>query len=193
VEDCGVNCRCRSKIHRRSSPKFHATGEKCSVWFRRLREWRSLPPGPRASNLFAKGNEFRDNTRWCPRTVEIIRSIPGAAHAGNVLFARFAVTEPGTHIVPHCAPHNARLRVHLGLKVPKGNSIRVGDEVRSWEEGRAIIFDDSFEHEVWNKSNARRIILLFDVWHPDMTQSQILAVRYSDGLMPVYVEPPKDQ
>jgi aspartyl/asparaginyl beta-hydroxylase (cupin superfamily) len=145
--------------------------------------------------LFLRGNEFRNNTRRCPRTVEIIHSISGisgAAHAGNVLSAKFAVTEPGTHMVPHCGPHNARLRVHLGLRVPKGNSMRVCDDVRSWEEGRATIFDDSFEHEVWNKGNARRIVLLLDVWHPDMTQSQIFAVRYSEGLRPV-VETPKDR
>jgi aspartyl/asparaginyl beta-hydroxylase (cupin superfamily) len=133
--------------------------------------------------LFLWGNESRNNTRRCPRTVEIVHSISSAAHAGNILSARFAVTDPGTHIRPHCGPHNARLRVHLGLKVPKGNSMRVCDEMLSLEEGRAIIFDDSFEHEVWNKSNARRIVLLLDVWHPDMTQSQILAVRYGDELI----------
>ena len=140
--------------------------------------------------LFLRGNESRDNTRWCPRTVEIIHSISRTTRAGNVISARFTVTEPGTHIVPHCGPHNARLRVHLGLRVPKGNSMRVCDDVWSWEEGRAIIFDDSFDHEVWNKSNERRIVLLLDVWHPDMTESQILAVRYSEALMHAVETPP---
>jgi aspartyl/asparaginyl beta-hydroxylase (cupin superfamily) len=68
----------------------------------------------------------------------------------------------------HCGPTNARLRLHLGLVVPDGCSIRVGDEVRSWVEGRCLLFDDSFEHEVWNDADEERLVLIVDVWHPDL-------------------------
>jgi len=135
--------------------------------------WREL-------RLFSKGHEFIENSRRCPKTVEVIRSIPSATIAGSVFFA---ATDPGTHIVPHFAPHNARLRVHLGVHVPEGNRMRVANETRPWREGEAIIFDDSFEHETWNESESRRVILLFDIWHPDMTPAQIMAVRYSEAPM----------
>jgi aspartate beta-hydroxylase len=76
--------------------------------------------------------------------------------------ASFSQIEAGTHIRPHCAPHNGRLKIHVGLEVPvwgrdagvekegRGMAeIVVGREPpRSWTEGSALIFDDSFEHEV---------------------------------------------
>ena len=84
---------------------------------------------------------------------------------GSAYFSRLA---PGTHLNAHCGPTNARLRLHLGLVVPDGCSIRVGDEVRTWVEGRCLLFDDSFEHEVWNNATSERLVLIVDVWHPDL-------------------------
>lgn len=61
--------------------------------------------------------------------------------------------KPGTHIVRHCGPTNHRLRLHLGIKVPPLAAIKVGDvPARSWEEGKVMVMDDSFEHEVWNNN-----------------------------------------
>ena len=73
---------------------------------------------------------------------------------------------PGTHIAAHCGPSNYRLRLHLGLSVPRGCRIRVGDEVREWRAGECLIFDDSFEHEVWHDGSGDRIVLIVDAWHP---------------------------
>ena len=85
----------------------------------------------------------------------------------------------GTHIVPHVGPTNLKLRAHLGLKIPKtevkNNSyIRVADQILYWEEGKMIIFDDSFEHEVWhfNENDEFRIILYMDFWHPDLSEDK---------------------
>ncbi|WP_321885801.1 aspartyl/asparaginyl beta-hydroxylase domain-containing protein [Burkholderia cenocepacia] len=86
--------------------------------------------------------------------------------------AMFSVLQGGGKILPHCAPWNTRLTVHLGLKVPAGCEIRVCDEIRTWKEGEALAFDDSFEHEVWNNSSESRAILLVDVWHPELSEAE---------------------
>lgn len=79
---------------------------------------------------------------------------------------------PRTHIRRHCGPTNARLRLHLGLVVPDGCSIRVGDEVRTWVEGRCLLFDDSFEHEVRNDTDRARVVLLLRFFHPDLAPAR---------------------
>ena len=78
----------------------------------------------------------------------------------------------------YCGPTNARLRAHLGLVVPEGDCrIRVGDAPpRPWVTGEVLLFDDSFEHEVWNETDAARLVLIVDLWHPDLaTDAQRLA------------------
>lgn len=81
-----------------------------------------------------------------------------------------------SHLRAHCSVDNLRVRCHLGLQVPPGCSIRVGTETRQWEEGRALLFEDSFEHEVWNRGDRRRSILIVDFWHPDLTAVERAAV-----------------
>ena len=61
---------------------------------------------------------------------------------------------------------------YIGLKIPFGTSIRVGTESKSWQEGKLLIFDDSFEHEVWHNGTEFRLILIIDMWHPDLTDDQ---------------------
>ena len=127
--------------------------------------------------LFTKGRKFIDHCALCPETTKLIESIVGASTAGSVYFA---VLDPHTHLRPHWGPHNARIRCHLGLIVPPGCAIRVGEESRPWVEGKVLIFDDSFEHEVWNPSEKSRVVLIFDIWHPQLSASDIAAIRYSD-------------
>ena len=79
---------------------------------------------------------------------------------------------------------NARYICHLPLIVPDGCAMRVGSETRAWTEGRACVFDDSIEHEAWNKDPARlRVVLIFDVWRPELTEAERLFV--SDMLQAV--------
>ncbi|KAG8133639.1 hypothetical protein E2320_011450, partial [Naja naja] len=86
---------------------------------------------------------------------------------------KYSVMHPGTHVWPHTGPTNCRLRMHLGLVIPKeGCRIRCAQETRFWEEGKILIFDDSFEHEVWQDANAYRLIFIVDVWHPELTSQQ---------------------
>ena len=106
--------------------------------------------------------------RLAPKTFKIVRSLQ--RNSGHSLFS---VMEPGTHILPHCGPGNYRLRLHLGLVVPEGCRIRVGDQVRTWTEGKVLVLDDAFQHEVWNDSAEQRVVLIVDIWHPDFSDKEV--------------------
>ena len=84
----------------------------------------------------------------------------------------FSILEPGTHIVPHCGMLNTRLICHLPLIVPTGCRLRVGNHSRDVEAGKMLIFDDSIEHEAWNSGDAIRVILLFEIWRPELTAAE---------------------
>eukprot|EP00494_Astrolonche_serrata_P004880 UN04895 len=90
-------------------------------------------------------------------------------------YVYFSVMEPGTIVEPHRGVTNTKLRVHLGLETPvnkKGCYISIEGEKYSWKDGECFIFDDSFVHGVKNETNGRRVILLVDVWHPELNESQ---------------------
>ncbi|MEO1429660.1 MAG: aspartyl/asparaginyl beta-hydroxylase domain-containing protein [Cyanobacteria bacterium J06633_8] len=106
--------------------------------------------------LYAFGKKQDKNCELCPETTKLVEYIPGLTTAG------FSSLEAGTHIVPHVGYSKEVLRGHLGLFIPENCAIRVGSETRQWEEGKCMIFDDTFEHEAWNHSSLTRIVLLFD-------------------------------
>ncbi|MGH7558102.1 MAG: aspartyl/asparaginyl beta-hydroxylase domain-containing protein [Gemmatimonadota bacterium] len=122
------------------------------------------------------------NCERCPETATLVDGIEAAHAAGLVYFSRLT---PGAHIAPHCGPTNARLRCHLGLEVPPGARLRVGADHRAWQEGRCLVFEDSFEHEVWNDADRPRLVLILDVWHPDLSDAERWALtevrRFSPG------------
>ncbi|MFI9237341.1 aspartyl/asparaginyl beta-hydroxylase domain-containing protein [Streptomyces sp. NPDC053079] len=131
--------------------------------------------------FYEAGHRFDDACDRFPVTAAVIEGIPEASHAGSGV-ATLSWLHPGTHIVPHCGGTNARLRVHLGLKVPEGPAMRVGEEWLRWEEGGCLVFDDSFEHEVRHEGTEPRVVLLLDVTHPALdvhTRDAILADRAS--------------
>ena len=86
--------------------------------------------------------------------------------------------DAGTHVHAHSGPTNCRLRAHLGLQVPSDptglSTLRVADQQLTWEEGKLLVFDDSFDHEVWydNPQKKPRIVLIVDLWHPELTKAQ---------------------
>ena len=82
--------------------------------------------------------------------------------------AYFSFMRPGTLLKAHCGPTNARLRCHLGLFVPGDCRLRVGEESREWREGELLVFDDSFEHEARVEGTEPRLVLIVDVWHPEL-------------------------
>jgi aspartyl/asparaginyl beta-hydroxylase (cupin superfamily) len=110
----------------------------------------------------------QDNHDLCPQTARIIRSIPTTFG-----MAMFSALLPGGHIRPHRGPSNCRITIHLGLVVPSDCALRVGSEARSWISGKCLAFDDTFEHEAWNRSSTTRFVLFLDVWHPDLTEVEI--------------------
>ena len=104
----------------------------------------------------------------CPATLAAIELAPQPLIPGRAPIALFSRLTPGTHIQPHHGMLNTRLICHLPLIVPDGCGIRVGAETRSWREGEMLVFDDSFEHEAWNRGTGDRTILLFEIWRPDI-------------------------
>lgn len=85
----------------------------------------------------------------------------------------FSAVTPGTHIAPHNGPTGKKLRLHLPILGTEGASMRVGDEKRNLEQGKAIIFDDSFNHEAWYEGDSTRINLIVDFWHPCLTDDEV--------------------
>ena len=98
-----------------------------------------------------------------------LRNAPLARVPNRSPVVLFSLLKPGTHIPPHNGLVNTRLICHLPLVVPAGCRFRVGNETREWVEGQAWAFDDSIDHEAWNDSDQTRVILLFDVWRPELT------------------------
>ncbi len=121
--------------------------------------------------LLDMGRRREENLARCPSLRWILehhRTL--TTHAGLMYFS---CLDARSRVAPHRGPTNVRLRCHLALEVPPGCGIRVGGVARKWEEGRCIVFDDSFEHEVWNESTRRRVVLVLDLWHPDLRSDEV--------------------
>lgn len=125
--------------------------------------------------LYAFGEKLEENCGRCPVATRVIEGIPGLTTAG------FSVLMPGSRILPHLGYTNTVLRCHLGLIVPDGCRIRVGDQIREWEEGKTMVFDDTLEHEVWHDGTTPRIILLLDFVRP----GQRFDFRGAEGVQPL--------
>jgi aspartyl/asparaginyl beta-hydroxylase (cupin superfamily) len=119
----------------------------------------------------------------CPRTWEaLLRHAPVPRAAGWGPSAVFSLLKAGAHIGAHTGMYNSRLICHLPLIVPPGCRFRVGDEIREWEEGKLLIFDDTIEHEAWNDGSQDRVVLVFDIWRPELTEEEKreLTLLFSD-------------
>ncbi|NDI46768.1 aspartyl/asparaginyl beta-hydroxylase domain-containing protein [Goekera deserti] len=119
--------------------------------------------------LYEAGRRQEEACAMFPVTAAAVAEIPEATTMGPGVVT-LSLMQPGSRVRPHCGRTNAQLRVHLGVRVPGGASMRVGDEWVTWEEGRCLVFDDSFEHEVRHEGDKPRLILLIDVLHPDLTE-----------------------
>ena len=113
--------------------------------------------------LYGFGFKSETNCARCPETTRLIESVPG------MKTAFFSILAPGKRIPAHRGPWKGVLRYHLALMVPEPASacgIRVGDDVAHWEEGKSLLFDDSYEHEAWNDTDGTRVVLFMDVLRP---------------------------
>jgi aspartyl/asparaginyl beta-hydroxylase (cupin superfamily) len=111
------------------------------------------------------GYGFRSdaNIALCPQTWAACQKIPG------LITVMFSILEPGKHLPPHRGPYNGVLRLHLGLIVPEPREdlgIRVENEIYRWKDGEAVMFDDAFEHEAWNRTPHTRVVLFVDFRKP---------------------------
>ena len=113
--------------------------------------------------FYGYGYKVEKNCAECPETTRLLEQVPG------MKTAFFSILAPGKHIPPHRGPYKGVLRCHLGLIVPEPKEqcrIRVDDQFAHWEEGKSMIFDDCFEHEVWNNTEGRRVVLFMDFVRP---------------------------
>lgn len=113
--------------------------------------------------LYVYGEKISENCARCPQTAKLVEAIPG------MKTAFFSILAPRTHLSEHLGLYAGFLRYHLGLIVPRRKEacrIRVDSEVARWEEGRSLVFDDTYPHEVWNDTDEERVVLFVDFARP---------------------------
>lgn len=117
------------------------------------------------------------NCKLCPKTDEVLQKIGLPDVDGFMPEAFFSRLAPGATIPPHYGLSNARLAVHWPVELNNDSYIEVGGVKKSWKEGEALIFDDSFSHNAKNNSDKDRTVLIFDTWHPDLTEVERLGIK----------------
>lgn len=139
-----------------------------------LDQWEELNHSRRWSTFFL----WRDGVRQdeacarCPGTAEILDRLPLARQTRYAPTAMFSALDPRTTIPPHTGSINTRAIVHLPLVLPAGCRFRVGNVTREWRMNEAWVFDDTIEHAAWNDSDELRVILIFDVWNPYLSDAE---------------------
>lgn len=134
----------------------------------------ALLDDPRWSALYLwrNGTPVADNAARCPATMRALEVAPMPMIPGRAPNVLFSMLRPKTHIPPHWGMLNTRLICHIPLIVPDGCRLRVGNHERTVEAGKALLFDDSIEHEAWNDSDEVRVILLLEVWNPALDEAE---------------------
>lgn len=137
---------------------------------------RGIEPSWNGYYFYRHGVRREDNCSACPKTAAALDSVPLSRvreHGPEVLFSVFTA---GTHLMPHRGVTNTRIVAHLPLIVPKDCALNVAGQVHEWKEGEIVVFDDTYEHEAWNRSPHIRVVLIFDLWNPFLTEIERLAV-----------------
>ncbi|THD53841.1 MAG: aspartyl/asparaginyl beta-hydroxylase domain-containing protein [Phenylobacterium sp.] len=142
--------------------------------------------------LWKSGAPVPENIARCPSVMAALENAPLCKIAGRTPSVFFSLLQPGAHIQPHHGFTNARYICHLPLIVPDGCAMRVGAETRPWAQGEACIFDDSIEHEAWNKHpDALRVVLIFDIWRPELRETERSLVSTLLQAVDSYRSPPR--
>lgn len=139
-----------------------------------VNQWKDLNHSERwsAFHLWRGGEPVEENLRRCPETAKALAEVGMVRIDRLCPNALFSALAPHTHIPPHNGETNARLVAHLPLVVPDGCRFRVGFEEREWKVGELIVFDDTIEHEARNDSEELRVVLIFDLWNPLLTEPE---------------------
>jgi aspartate beta-hydroxylase len=133
-------------------------------------------PGWNGYYFYRHGVRREDNCAACPVTAAALDSIDLIRVREHGPEAMFSVFTPGTHLLPHRGVTNARAVSHLPIIVPHDCALRVGGEEHEWREGRTLVFDDTYEHEAWNRSAQVRVVLIADVWNPHLSEVERAAI-----------------
>lgn len=138
---------------------FHPDSERMAV--PREGDWRIF-------QIYAMGNKSVENARHVPTLVSIAESFGAVTTMGGAIF--ISRLPPGAAIGLHRGPTNTRVRCHLGIQIPAGDcAIEVAGETRRWKRGECLVLNDHLPHRVWNRTQSDRIVLVIDLWHPDLT------------------------
>lgn len=132
-----------------------------------------------ALDLYVDGNPNNEFMPHFPKTLAALSEAPLYSLDENPFEVFFSLLRPGQHISPHFGLSNHSLTVHLPLVIPDKCWLRVGEETRQWAPGKVTVFDDTFIHEARNESAEERIVLIFSIWHPDLTDAEQQAVKRS--------------
>ncbi|HYD13824.1 MAG TPA: aspartyl/asparaginyl beta-hydroxylase domain-containing protein [Allosphingosinicella sp.] len=126
--------------------------------------------------LWENGGPVEQNVARFPKSFAAMQRLPLPHITTRAPSILFSLLKPGARIEAHNGMINTRLICHLPLIVPPGCGFRVGNEVREWEVGKLLIFDDTIEHEAWNDSKEDRVVLIFDIWRPELSGDERRAV-----------------
>lgn len=121
-----------------------------------------------AFHFWRNGAAVTDNAARCPATMEALTHAPMPQSPGRAPNAHWSRLQPGAHIAPHVGMLNTRLICHIPILTAPDCSLRVGSETREWIAGTPLIFDDSIEHEAHNSGQQERVVLLFEIWRPEI-------------------------
>jgi aspartate beta-hydroxylase len=134
------------------------------------------PPTWNGYYFYRHGERRNDNCDRCSRTAAALDSLPLCRIHGHGPEVLFSVFTPGTHLLPHRGVTNIRVVAHLPLIVPANCQLVVGGQPHRWQEGRVVVFDDTYEHEAWNRSGETRVVLIFDLWSPYLSEAERAAL-----------------
>jgi aspartate beta-hydroxylase len=126
--------------------------------------------------FYRHGARRDENCAVCPTTAAALDRLPLARVREHAPEALFSVFTAGTHLLPHRGVTNTRLVAHLPLIVPVDCALKVGGELHIWQEGKVVVFDDTYEHEAWNRSQETRVVLIFDLWNPHLAEAERAAI-----------------
>jgi aspartyl/asparaginyl beta-hydroxylase (cupin superfamily) len=130
-----------------------------------------------AFHLWKEGERVDANCARAPRTAAFVESLPLCRIEGRAPAVFFSILKAGSHIPPHTGVTNVRSIVHLPLIVPEECGFRVGGETREWRKAEAFVFDDTIEHEAWNRSDRDRAVLIIDTWNPHLSEHEREMIR----------------
>jgi hypothetical protein len=122
------------------------------------------------------GEPVAANAARCPATMRALEHAPMPRMAGRSPVAHWSRLLPDAHIQPHHGMLNTRLIVHIPIRTAPACWLRVGNETREWRDGVPLIFDDSIEHEAKNGGEATRTVLLFEIWRPELSEDERVAL-----------------